>query len=185
MSRKRGAKKMGTRSLTIILDEKSNEICVLYRQYDGYLTGHGTELKEFLDGFTVVNGFGSSDPPKSANGMGCLAAQIICYFKSGIGGFYLYQAGARDCGEEYIYTVYLERAKHKSPARLFLKIQAGAVTFFGLAGTKQNNMPVIYDGTVDDFDPEVVEQTWRDRTEEPINDFIDDHVLSTEILHTD
>ncbi len=135
MSRKRGAKNMGTRSLTVILDEERNEICVLYRQYDGYPTGHGKELKEFLDGFSVVNGFGSSDPPKSANGMGCLAAQIIGHFKSGIGGFYLHQAGTRDCGDEYIYTIYLDKAGQKSPLRLFLKIQAGDYTFFGLPGS--------------------------------------------------
>jgi len=176
---------MGTRSLTIILDETRNEICVLYRQYDGYPTGHGAELKEFLYGFTVVNGFGSNDPPKSANGMGCLAAQIVGHFKSGIGGFYLHQAGTRDCGEEYIYTVYLKKTRPRSPSRLYVKIQAGAYTLFGLPGTKQHNMPVIYDGPVDDFDPEDVQQQWKERTEEPINDFLDDQVLSTEIIHTD
>src|SRR5258708_5952489 len=166
MSRKRGAKNMGTRSLTVILDEENKEICVLYRQYDGYLNGHGAELKEFLDGFSVVNGFGSGDPPKSANGMGCLAAQIIGHFKSGIGGFYLYPAATRDCGEQYIYTVYLKKIGKVRP-RLLLKIQAGAVTFFGLPGTKENNMPMIYDGSVDDFDPETVQQQWSNRTEEP------------------
>ncbi len=185
MSRKRGAKNMGTRSLTVILDEENKEICVLYRQYDGYLNGHGAELKEFLEGFSVVNGFGSGDPPKTANGMGCLAAQIIANFKSGIGGFYLYPADTRDYGEEYIYTIYLQKRGCKSSSRLLLKIQAGAVTFFGLPGTKQTNMPVIYDGPVDEFDPELVQQTWSNREEEPVNDFIDDQILSSEIVDVD
>lgn len=166
----------------MILDEQSKEICVLYRQYDGYPTGHGAELKDFLDGFTIVNGYGSSDPPKTANGMSCLAAQIIGYFKSGIGGFYLYPANTRDCGEEYVYTVYLNRSDKDKSSTLCLKIQAGAYTLFGLPGTKQHNMPVIYDGPVDEFDPEIVQQQWKDRTEEPVNDFIDDQVLSTEII---
>lgn len=176
---------MGTRSLTIILDENALEICVLYRQYDGYPTGHGTELKEFLKGFTVVNGYGSDDLTKTANGMGCLAAQLVAHFKSGIGGFYLYPADTRDCGEEYVYTVYKKSAGRRPPAELYLKIQAGAVTFFGLPGTKQSNMPVIYDGPVCDLDPETVEQTWSDRQEDPINDFIDDQILSTVIITPD
>ena len=41
---------------------------------------------------------------------------------------------------------------------------------------------MIYDGPVDDFDPETVEGQWKDRTEEPINDFIEEQILSSEIL---
>ncbi|MEP6789506.1 MAG: hypothetical protein ABJB40_13790 [Acidobacteriota bacterium] len=176
---------MGTRSLTVVLNEEGDEICVLYRQMDGYPTGHGTDLKEFLDGMSVVNGYGSSTPKGAANGMGCLAAQIIAHFKDGIGNFYLYPAGTRDCGEEYIYTIYLDDLDKNKPKRLNLKIQAGAVTFFGLPGTKQGNMPVIYDGLVRDFDPEAVEAEWRVREEEPVNDFIDEQILSSEILTKD
>lgn len=66
-----------------------------------------------------------------------------------------------------------------------MKIQAGAVTFFGLPGTKQANMPVIYDGSVDSFDPEQVQQAWSDRDTEPANDFIDDQILSSEIIGTE
>ncbi|MEO8168300.1 MAG: hypothetical protein ABI623_08635, partial [bacterium] len=122
---------MGTRSLTVVVEDDGAEICTLYRQMDGYPTGHGSDLKQFLDGFAVVNGYGSSDPPKAANGMGCLAAQIIAHFKEGIGNFYLYPSGTRDCGEEYIYTIYLERSGRHKAKQLKLKIQAGAVTFFG------------------------------------------------------
>lgn len=175
---------MGTRSLTLVLDEEGNEICVLYRQYDGYPTGHGAELKQFLQGFSVVNGLGFDKPTKIANGMGCLAAQLIANFKMEPGGFYMYSPGTRDCGEEYIYTVYLPNSPVTTPSDLRLKIQAGAVTFFGLPGTKQSNMPVIYDGPIEDFDPEVVEQGWSNRQEEPVNDFIDDQVLSSELIDT-
>jgi hypothetical protein len=68
---------------------------------------------------------------------------------------------------------------------LKVKIQGGAITYFGLPGTKQENMPVIFDGLVLDFDPVVVEAEWRSRDEDPVNDFIDDQVLSTEILSID
>ena len=38
---------MGTRSLTFVYDEQE-AIINMYRQYDGYPTGHGAELAEFL-----------------------------------------------------------------------------------------------------------------------------------------
>ena len=100
---------MGTRSLTALQDNDGQEIAVLYRQLDGYPEGHGAELAKYLKPFHVVNGFGLGDKKgKAANGMSCLAAQLIAKFKRDIGGFYLHPAGTRDCGEEYIYTVYLK-----------------------------------------------------------------------------
>ena len=94
---------MGTRCLTIFKEEET-EITVLYRQFDGYETGHGKELAEFLKGFEICNGFGK-EKPKLANGIECLAAQTIAYFKKTVGGFYIYPTNSRDCGEEYIYYV--------------------------------------------------------------------------------
>jgi hypothetical protein len=97
---------MGTRSLTVFVDEHGkNEIAVLYRQYDGYPEGHGLELANFLNGFLIVNGMRGNEPEKFANGMECLAAQIISNFKTEPGNFYLYPADTRDCGEEFIYVV--------------------------------------------------------------------------------
>lgn len=98
---------MGTRSLTIINSNewgKDEEICVLYRQFDGYVSVHGQELAKFLDGYTVTNGI-SRVTERTANGSHCLAAQIIAHFKTEVGNFYLYPAKTRDIGEEYIYEV--------------------------------------------------------------------------------
>jgi len=92
---------MGTRSLTVV-QENGKDICVLYRQYDGYPEGHGMELCKFLEGMTITNGIGGSN---TANGMGCLAAQIVANFKQDIGQFYLYPSGTRNVGEEYIYII--------------------------------------------------------------------------------
>ena len=101
---------MGTRCLTVFKDEEGKEICVLYRQFDGYPDGHGKELKEFLANKAVINGYGDEDVKKgNFNGMGCLAAQVIAHFKKGIGGFYLYPAGTRGEGEEWVYVVSLTK----------------------------------------------------------------------------
>lgn len=103
---------MGTRCLTKVYDDGA-EVITMYRQFDGYLEGHGQELADFLRDFRIVNGItmedaGSKQPV--ANGMGCLAAQIVAHFKAAhlLGGFYLYPQGSTDCGEEYIYHVTLE-----------------------------------------------------------------------------
>ena len=80
----------------------------MYRQYDGYPGGHGVELANLLDGMKIVNGISASEKAtKLANGMDCLAAQVIASFKNGVGNIYLYPAKTRDCGEEYIYLITL------------------------------------------------------------------------------
>lgn len=99
---------MGTRSLTAFINKarESQEICVMYRQYDGYPEGHGLQLAEFLSSGKMVNGIAVGETELVFNGMGCLAAQVISYFKEEPGGFYIEPAGTRDVGEEYIYKVY-------------------------------------------------------------------------------
>jgi hypothetical protein len=95
---------MGTRSLTVF-GKGEEEIVVMYRQWDGYPEGYGKELAEFLNGFVIVNGIRGDEPKKSANGLDCLAAQVIKHFKTEIGGTYLYRAGTRDIDEIYIYMI--------------------------------------------------------------------------------
>ena len=98
---------MGTRSLTVFNNEMDNEeIVVLYRQYDGYPTGHGRDLLSFLNNMEIVNGISNKEKRRIANGMGCLSAQVVAYFKEAAGDFYLHSAGTRDIGEEFIYTLY-------------------------------------------------------------------------------
>ncbi|NDC87148.1 MAG: hypothetical protein EB088_16300 [Betaproteobacteria bacterium] len=96
---------MGTRSLTYVYEGKHPVVC-LYRQYDGYPSGHGAELAEFLDGYDIVNGFGQKRE-KLANGMGCLAAQMVAHFKTEVGNFYLHAPVLdRDDGQDFEYHVY-------------------------------------------------------------------------------
>lgn len=100
---------MGTRSITTIIDnqwDKPVKICTMYRQYDGYPSGHGKELEEFLSGMRVCNGYGTEQSKgKWANGAGCLAAQMVAHFKDGIGGIYLTAPRTKLDGEDYGYEV--------------------------------------------------------------------------------
>jgi len=97
---------MGTRCLTDVVDSNGEILMTLYRQFDGYPTGHGEELKLFLGEFKICNGIGrEQELGKWANGMSCLAAQIVSHFKKGIGEFYLYPPGKRDVWEEYLYVI--------------------------------------------------------------------------------
>ena len=55
---------MGTRSITHIHEMKSLDVdekivCSFYRQYDGYPTGHGKDLAEWLTSKGLKNGIGS------------------------------------------------------------------------------------------------------------------------------
>jgi hypothetical protein len=93
---------MGTRSTTKVIDEYGKTVVNMYRQYDGYFEGHGKELAEFLASKTVINGFGDQNMETHANGLGCLAAQLVGSFKKDIGGFYLVP---HDQQEEYNYTI--------------------------------------------------------------------------------
>lgn len=105
---------MGTRSLTHFIstwtDEKtnkvkSNKIVTMYRQYDGYPSGHGIQLAEFIAQGKMVNGIGASEKQLVFNGMGCLAAQVVAHFKEGPGNIYLHRGGTTNCWEEYRYEV--------------------------------------------------------------------------------
>lgn len=102
---------MGTRSLTTFVEtykdnsgkKVKNEIVTMYRQYDGYMEGHGKDLADFLAGGELVNGIGMDDKVVF-NGMGCLSAQVVAHFKDGSGGIYLQRAN-KNSGENYRYKV--------------------------------------------------------------------------------
>ncbi len=124
---------MGTRSTTVVYEESSRPIINMYRQMDGYPSGHGKELADFLDGFNVVNGISSKDEGKIANGMNCLAGQLIAHFKKAPGGFYLYPVDNRDYGQDYEYHIY-----HID----------GKIKIFIADPSKEDN---IFEGTLEEF----------------------------------
>jgi len=134
---------MGTRSLTFVYDSNYRPIINLYRQYDGYPTGHGAELADFLSDFVVVNGYTGKETTRIANGMGCLAAQLIAHFKNGVGQFYIHSVDATDCGQDYEYHVY------QKDKELRVAVTDRGCNFFGL--TQSDRKETLFDGPVADF----------------------------------
>jgi hypothetical protein len=110
---------MGTRSLTFVYDGNVPVINI-YRQYDGYPSGHGHELAQFLDSKTLVNGYGEQNSAE-ANGMGCLAAQLIVQLKHGVGGIYIYPVSSTDCFQAYEYHVYEDKVVVKDPTAMIFE----------------------------------------------------------------
>jgi hypothetical protein len=119
---------MGTRSVTTFIDE-NQEICRIYRQFDGYPEGHGLELARHCDR-KITNGISAGatwrqgEDIKSyrkrdaiakkayakthANGIGELAALVLCELKkeNPVGNVYLEAPGGEICDwVEYIYVV--------------------------------------------------------------------------------
>lgn len=110
---------MGTRSLTYVYDGETPIMC-MYRQFDGYLEGHGQELANFLNELTIGNGIsGKPELFTFANGMGCLAAQMIVWFKKTPGGFYIYPVElGQNCWQDYEYHVYENKVVVKNPTEV-------------------------------------------------------------------
>ena len=122
---------MGTRALTVVKDKDDKEIICMYSQCDGYISGHGAELFEFLKDRTVLNGIPLRPAPaKSANGIYCLAAQIVAYFKEGLGGIYLYPPPSENVEQSYNYTVYIKEGKICLSANVGGK--SGSILFDGI-----------------------------------------------------
>lgn len=138
---------MGTRCLTFVYDQNRRPLVNLYRQYDGYPSGHGAELAEFLRSFSAVND-GMPLPGESrrfANGMGCLAAQLVTHFKETVGGFYIHSVKDVDCGQDYEYHVYLNKA-----GELCVQVKDRGCNMFGLTMSDRND--TLFDGPVVQFD---------------------------------
>ena len=112
---------MGTRSTYRIIEQYTDdktqkvvnqEICLMYRQFDGYPSGHPCETAEWLASGEVVNGFGSNETKLLFNGAGCLAAQLVAKYKTETGGTYLNPLKHRGkCWEDYLYDIIVKEDK--------------------------------------------------------------------------
>ena len=76
----------------------------IYNHYDGYPSGLGVTLANYLQDYKIVNGLGN-DQELVANGMGCLAAQTVSYLKDGPGNIYLHKPSEKDW-EDYEYFIW-------------------------------------------------------------------------------
>lgn len=103
----------------------------MYRQYDGYLECHGQELAVFLSDTPLVNGISMNEKGNCFNGSGCLAAQMVAFFKDGAGGIYL--EGIDNEGQGHDYQIICDEDKHE----ILIK-----VTIYD---------EVVFDGTRDEY----------------------------------
>jgi hypothetical protein len=131
---------MGTRCLTFVYDGET-PILNLYRQYDGYPTGHGAELAEFLSK-------GKKDK-LLYNGMGCLAAQLVAYFKDTPGHFYIHAINESECGQDYEYHIYPNPAPYKNRNYFNIKVVNRGCNMFGLTSDDTNE--TIFQGSLVEF----------------------------------
>lgn len=169
---------MGTRALTVFKDANEEgdkaEFAVLYRQFDGYPTGLGADILECFKGKVVVNGYNADN---QINGAGDMAVQLIAFLKvkgskgydpktfedfpkpvNTPGGLYLRAPGTRDCGEEFIYTITCPRPPEDWAAKWEGKLLLTVEECYGSGA-------VLYEGPLDDFDPEAAERSDEDEDE--------------------
>ncbi len=131
---------MGTRAITKVFDGE-NLLVNIYRQSDGYLSGHGADIKEAIGDRKLVNGI-QGDRRSVANGMGCLAALLIADLKSDMEAGLIYiNKPDPDASEEYTYTIRGETMHPENGVNLH-------IFSYGR---------VIYDGPLADFDPNMGE----------------------------
>lgn len=134
---------MGTRSLTKFYDGNGSTrtpIVTVYRQMDGYPSGHGLELAKFLKSKRIVNGLGNDTDV--ANGTGCLAAQFIKEFKDGPGGIYIMIPGNH--WQEYDYRVFVDEKATFGEHDVTVK----AYDCYG----KNGRTRLLFSGSVEDFE---------------------------------
>lgn len=136
---------MGTRSTTTVYDYDGQPIITMYRQYDGYPSGHGEELAEFLSSKRMVNGI-SGNRKNVFNGPGCLAAQMIAHFKKEAGGIYIYPL-ATGKEEEFFYEVFCD-GDISSPGPVRMRATGYVSSWTGLP----ENFDITFDEEDDDED---------------------------------
>ena len=139
---------MGTRSLTFVYEKYGQiqkPVVNMYRQFDGYPTGHGAELAEFLNGGRLVNGLIATKTVDEAvyNGMGCLAASMVAHFKQTPGGFYIHPVDVTDCGQDYEYHVYDKSGK------LYIEVYDCGCNMFGVSSSETHEL--VFKGNLKEF----------------------------------
>jgi hypothetical protein len=133
---------MGTRSIVHVKDGRKT-IVTLYRQFDGYPSGMGDDIKRILNNgeVEILNGYGGySKCPSNFNGMGCLAAFLIGELKEQkIGNVYIIPTNSSGHGEEYVYTI------SQKNNQIHIKVQ------------DDWNKTILFNGLLKDFCGKIVE----------------------------
>lgn len=123
---------MGTRSATFFIDGNQT-VCHLYRQYDGYPSGHGVDLARACD-VRLCNGYSREQAEgRWANGIGCLAATVVAKLKTGIGNVYLH--GIDENPSDWVEYVYVVTTGSLGRPRIACSTQIGPWPFNTQAST--------------------------------------------------
>lgn len=102
---------MGTRSLTHIhemksLDDKETIVCSFFRHFDGYLSGHGTDLAVWLKNKKLVNGIGKDFiKTRDFNRAGTMAVKLMNFIQDE-SGCEVVSTGGANIGEEFVYDIF-------------------------------------------------------------------------------
>ena len=79
----------------------------IYKHYDGFPERLGVTLASYLKGYDISNGIPHGVQGLIANGIGCLAAQLVSYLKDEPGNIYLQPPV--DLGlEDYVYYIWVK-----------------------------------------------------------------------------
>lgn len=138
---------MSTRA-TVTFSENGVNLVKLYNHWDGYPTGLGNDIAEWLNDMRIGNGIGAGDNTYFANGVGCLVAQFIRDFKAEPGGLYVIPIDA-DC-EEYNYYInidYDDRGTVPCKDICKIKVTQGLYDF----EAKEDYENTIFDGNLEEF----------------------------------
>ncbi len=137
---------MGTRAVTNIFDGDKH-LVTIYRQSDGYLSGHGKEIAGAFHGRVLVNGMPGADYRKYINGMGCAAALLIAHLKHDLEAGSIYIAPPNpEREEEFEYAISGDTMKPEEGMAI-------SVTSYGRT---------LYEGPMAEFDPEAIELAQAD-----------------------
>lgn len=140
---------MSTRSITSIRtqwadDDEWQTCAVIYRHHDGYLSGHGEWLFNFLDGLVVINGIPANPPERFANGAGRLAGQLVARLQKNGHDPNLMGGTIRDCGQEFHYQVDVG-----PDLAVTVEVFEGPMTAFGIGG--EDCTDSVFKGTVAEY----------------------------------
>ncbi len=150
---------MGTRSMTVVTHDwdggDTEHNATIYRHWDGYLSGHGRWLADFLKDVSVTNG--EDGKANHFNGPGRLASGIVAALQMDGHNPDLMDKGSI-CGQEYEYRVHVGYGS--GGGKITVKLLDGPMTFFGGGGEECTNE--VFSGTVEEFN------TFIEMAEDPV-----------------
>ena len=135
---------MGTRSKTSFIkkvEDKQVHLVSIYQQYDGYISGVGHEIADYILNKELVNGIPlSHNESNIANGFDCLVAQFIRDFKKDVGGLYI---TTEDNIQEYNYDIIFDNDLYFSDTHVDYEIN----NYIKVKVTDWNKQ-IIFEGTL-------------------------------------